>query len=383
VTDSIEPFRVAVPDEDLADLRRRLEATRFPDQIPGTGWELGTELAYAKELVAYWRDEFDWRAAEARLNAFEQFRTTIDGQRIHFIHARSPHPGAHPLLISHGWPGSVAEFLKVIGPLVDPESHGGSAADAFHVVVPSLPGFGFSDPTRERGWTSGRIADAFAVLMSRLGYTRYGAQGGDWGAVITTELAVRDAEHLSGIHLNMPLAMPPRGEDAVELSDAEKATLAEAAQWQKEETGYQKIQGTRPQTLGFGLNDSPAGLAAWLAEKFRAWMDCEGEIERVISKDELLCNIAIYWFTRTITSSTRIYYETFNGGDLPIRNQRIEVPTGCAIFPKEPIRFPRSWVECSYAVTHWSEMERGGHFAALEQPEMFVEDVRAFYRGLR
>jgi microsomal epoxide hydrolase len=381
MSEEILPFRVEVEEKVLEDLRQRLAATRFPDQIEGTAWELGTDLAYLKELVAWWRERFDWRAAEARLNAFPQFRTRIDEQWIHFQHVRSRHEGALPLLLLHGWPGSVVEFLDVIGPLTDPEGHGGSAADAFHVVCPSLPGYGFSEPTRSRQWDVQRMADAFAALMARLGYPRYGAQGGDWGSLITTQIGLRDAAHLAGIHVNMPLAVPQP--DQAELTPGEKADLAAMALFEAQETGYQRIQGTKPQSLGTALNDSPAGLASWIVEKFRTWSDCGGDVERSFTRDQLLANVTVYWVTQTITSSMRLYYETFQGGRFGFTTGRVGVPTGVARFPKEILRFPRRWVERHYHVTRWTEMPRGGHFAALEEPELFVDDVRAFFATVR
>jgi pimeloyl-ACP methyl ester carboxylesterase len=379
-TDALERFSIHVEDAVWDDLRRRLAATRWPDQVEGADWDYGAELAYVRELCAYWRDVYDWRAAERELNRYEHYRTSIDGQRIHFLHAPSRHKDALPLLISHGWPGSIAEFMDVIEPLRDPEAHGGRKEDAFHVVCPSLPGYGFSEPTRTRGWDPARIADAFAVLMQRIGYARYGAQGGDWGALVTSLIGLNDAAHVAGIHVNMPLAVPA---DTGELSDAEKADLATMAQWQDQEAGYQRIQGTKPQTLGFGLMDSPAGLAAWIIEKFRSWSDCGGHPENAITRDRLLTNIAIYWATGTITSSTRLYYETFRSQRMDFFTKKVTVPTGVARFPKEIMRFPRKWVEQRYNVTHWSEMPRGGHFAAMEQPALFVEDVRRFFRTVR
>jgi microsomal epoxide hydrolase len=375
----IEKYEIFVPDPVLEDLKRRLGAARLPDQIPGTGWEYGAESSYLRELIAYWRDEFDWRAQETALNRLSHFTTAIDDQRIHFVHARSPHENATPLLILHGWPGSVVEFTKVIGPLTDPAAHGGSAEDAFHVVCPSLPGYGFSEVTKSRGWDAYTMAEVFAELMARLGYPRYGAQGGDWGAIIATNLGVLDAQHLCGIHLNMPFALPPpEGQEG--LSEAEKADLADYAAFEQNETGYQRIQGTKPQTLGFALNDSPAGLCAWIVEKFHTWMDCQGDIESAITRDELLTNVTVYWVTQTITSSTRLYYEVFKRARIAILTDRVEVPTGVARFPKEIMRFPRKWVERHYNVTHWTEMPRGGHFAAMEQPALFVDDLRAFFR---
>ena len=380
---SIRPFRIDVPDTVLADLKARLKSPRIPEPLKGEGWDLGTDTAYLRDLVAYWRDRFDWRAAERRLNAMEQFTTTIDGLRIHFVHRKSKHPNAFPLLVTHGWPGSIAEFTKIIGPLTDPPAHGGQAADAFDVVMPSLPGFGFSDKPREPGWDPARIAALEAKLMERLGYTRYGAQGGDWGSIISTQVALADPAHVAGLHINMCLAGAPGGSDPnAGLTDAEIARLKVRQAFQAEETGYQQIQGTKPQTIGIALNDSPAGLAAWIVEKFRTWCDCGGNPESVLTRDELLTNITLYWVTQTAASSARIYYENRKSGNFAIGGH-VDVPTGAAIFPREIIRPPRNWVEYHYNLTHWSEMPRGGHFAAMEEPELFVDDVRAFFRTLR
>jgi len=380
----LERFRIDVAEEVLEDLRERLSRTRFPDQIEGAGWGYGTELSYLKELCEYWRDRFDWRAQEAALNRFDQFRTTIDGQTLHFIHARSPQPEALPVVITHGWPGSVFEFTKIIGPLTDPVAHGGDARDAFHVICPSMPGYGFSGPTQEPGWDAQRVAEAEIELMKRLDYERYGAQGGDWGAIVSTQIGRLDPDHCCGIHLNMPMALPPPGGDPGEgLTDREKANLDEQEFFQAEETGYQRIQGTKPQTLGYGLNDSPAGLAAWIVEKFRTWSDCDGDVEKLFTKDELLANITLYWVTETINSSVRLYYESMRSGRAGFTQGRVEVPTGCANFPKEIYRPPRSWVERHYNVTRWTEMRVGGHFAPLEQPALLVDDIRAFFRELR
>jgi len=382
MSDAIEPFEIHVSDEVLEDLRRRLGATRLPDQMEGVGWDYGVERSHLESLLDTWRNDFDWRAHEERLNAWPHFRTGIDGQSIHFLHARSPHEDAHPLLISHGWPGTIVEFLDILGPLTDPTAHGGDAADAFHVIAPSLPGYGFSEPTKTRGWDCFRIAEAWKVLMERLGYVHYGAQGGDWGAIITTALGHCDPEHLSGIHLNMPFAFPPpEGEEG--LSEAEKNDLAFHVHFDAEGAGYQKIQGTKPQTLAYGLNDSPAGLCAWIAEKFQAWTDCGGDPDRGVDRQDLLANITIYWATQTINSSTRLYYETFKSPKMAVLANKVDVPTGVARFPKEIMRFPRSWVENHYRLTHWSEFERGGHFAAMEQPEALVGDIRAFFRTVR
>jgi len=383
--DAIEPFRIEVPDELLADLRERLARTRFPDQLEGAGWTYGTELSYLRELVAYWRERYDWRRHERQLAALPHFSTSIDGHRVRFLHVRSPHRNAFPLVVTHGWPGSVFEFHKIVGPLADPTKHGGRAEDAFHVVCPSIPGYGFSDPPRTPGWDARRMAEVNAKLMARLGYRRYGAQGGDWGAIISTQNALVDREHCAGIHLNMVVAFPPAdGSDPMAgLDEAEKAALGDLAHFQKEETGYQQIQGTKPQTLGYGLNDSPAGLAAWIVEKFRTWSDCDGDVEKRFTKDELLTNVMIYWVTQSITSSTRLYYETMHSGRFGPAGERVETPTGCAIFPKELYRAPRRWAEAAYHVRHWTRMPRGGHFAALEEPELLVEDVRAFFRLVR
>ena len=381
MSEAIEPFRVHVEEAVLDDLRERLARTRFPDQISGAGWDYGTELGYLRELCAYWQEQFDWRGWEARLNAFEQFTTEVDGQRLHFIHARSEHPGAFPVVITHGWPGSVLEFLKIIPLLTDPVAHGGRAEDAFHVICPSIPGYGFSGPTHDRGWDPQRIAEAEVELMRRLGYERYGAQGGDWGSLITTQIGRLDAEHCAGIHINMPMALPVA--DDAQLTEAEKARLGEMAQFQANETGYQQIQGTKPQTLGYGLTDSPAGLAAWIVEKFRTWSDCGGDVERCFSKDELLANITLYWVTETINSSTRLYYEVRKTGRAGFTQGRVEVPVGVALFPVEIFKPPRRWVENHYHVTHWTEFETGGHFAAMEQPGALVGDMRAFFATVR
>jgi len=382
MSETIERFQIHVDDSVLEDLHRRLAWTRLPDQIEGTGWEYGISLDYLRELVEYWRDEYDWRAQEARLNELEHFRTRIDGQSIHFIHARSARADAFPLLIMHGWPGSIVEFLDVIPRLTDPEAHGGRAADAFHVIAPSLPGYGFSEPTRTRGWDVRRTARAFIELMRRLGYARYGAQGGDWGAQVTTRIGARDADHCAGIHLNMPIAGRPK--DPGPLTDEEKADLAAMAHFQREESGYALEQGTKPQTLGVALNDSPAGLLAWIVEKFRTWSDCSGHPEKTYARDQLITNVMLYWVTQTITSSARLYWETKHGGSWEEAPEFVGVPTGVARYPKEEVmRFPRHWVERHYNVTHWAVMPRGGHFPAMEQPALFVEDLQNFFRTVR
>jgi pimeloyl-ACP methyl ester carboxylesterase len=379
----MERFAIAVPDEVLTDLKRRLESTRWPDQLDRADWDYGTEITYLQELCAYWRDAFDWRAQEERLNAFDQFRTPLDGVKLHFIHQRSKEHGAMPLVITHGWPGSIAEFTKIIGPLTDPVSHGAQAEDAFHVVCPSIPGYGFSEAPRERGWDVRRVAGAVQTLMAELGYTRYGAQGGDWGSAVTAWLGAIDEDHVAGIHLNMVAVEPPPGTNNAMsgLSPDEARALLEREKFGRGEVGYRQIQSTKPQTLGYGLNDSPAGLAAWIVEKFRTWSDCGGDVESVYTKDELLTNIMIYWVTATITSSTRLYYET--RASKRFRPERVRVPTGCALFPKELYCPPRAWVERVYNVQRWAPQRRGGHFAAMEQPEALVTDIREFFRNVR
>jgi epoxide hydrolase len=377
MTEAIDNFDIRVDDSLLEDLRDRLARTRFTDQIEGSGWDYGMPVDYLRQLVAYWHDTYDWRAHEAALNRLPHFRTAIDGQSIHFIHTRSPQAGAFPLLLTHGWPGSIVEFLDVIPLLTEPERHGGQPADAFDLVVPSLPGYGFSEPPRTRGWDPGRIARAFTELMARLGYDRYGAQGGDWGAQVTTLIGSVDAEHCAAIHLNMPLGS--RADDS--LSPEEQADMAAFQQFQREETGYANEQGTKPQTVGAALNDSPAGLLAWIVEKFRAWSDCDGDPENCFTRDQLITNVMLYWVNQSSASSARLYWEARHGG--PHRPPPVTIPTGVARYPKEVLRWPRSWVEGQYNVTHWADMPRGGHFAAMEQPELFAADLREFFRTVR
>jgi microsomal epoxide hydrolase len=376
----IEPFTVTVPEAEITGLQTRLRGTRWPAEAPVADWRYGTDLTYLRELCAYWADGYDWRVHEARLNAFDQFTTEVDGQHLHFIHARSPEPEARPLIISHGWPGSVVEFLHVIDPLRDPVAHGGDPADAFHVVAPSLPGYGWSGPTGDVGWDPARIADCFAALMERLGYDRYVAQGGDWGSMITTQMGLRHADRLDGIHLNMIIAIPPEG--VTDFTESELAGLASAGEYLETGSGYAQIQGTRPQSIGYGLTDSPAGLAGWIIEKFRAWTDNDGTIESAIDRDDLLTNLSVYWFTRTAGSSARLYYEAMKSDQFGLQPGRVEVPTGGAIFPAEIVRPSRRFAEATFNIVHWSEFDRGGHFAALEEPDLLVGDIREFVRGL-
>jgi pimeloyl-ACP methyl ester carboxylesterase len=384
--EEVTPFRVEVPDADLRDLRERLRRTRWPEAETVADWSQGVPLAYLRELCAYWADAYDWRATEARLNRLPQFRTELDGLGIHFLHVRSPHPDALPLVLTHGWPGSVVEFLKVIGPLTDPTAHGGDAADAFHVVCPSLPGYGFSDKPARPGWGVERIAAAWARLMARLGYARYGAQGGDWGTSISTSLAQQDPDHVAGIHLTPPLA-PPDPATLDDLTEAERAALASlehAAEW---DSGYSKEHATRPQTVGYGLVDSPAALCAWIVEKFWAWTDCHGHPENALTRDELLDNLMLYWLPGTGASAARLYWESIRQVNQWISGtvtDTVTVPTGCSIFPRELQRPSRRWAARRFLdIRHWNELDRGGHFAAFEQPELFVEEVRAFFRLVR
>jgi epoxide hydrolase len=374
---AINPFRIAVPDEALDDLQRRLAHTRWPERECVDDWSQGIPLGYTRELAAYWADGYDWRAREAALNRFDQFTTDIDGLTIHFVHQRSRHEDAFPLIITHGWPGSIVEFHKVIEPLTDPTAHGGRPEDAFHVVCPSLPGYGFSGKPTSTGWGVEKVAEAWDTLMTRLGYDRYGAQGGDWGAAVTTMIG-RKVGHCAGIHVNMPLAFPPAGMD--NPTPEETAALESMKHYQDWDSGYSKQQSTRPQTLGYGLVDSPVGQLAWIVEKFWSWMDCDGHPENVLTKDELLDNVMMYWLTASGTSSARMYWESFKAfGDFT----RVELPTAIAAFPKEIFRGPREWCEPIYNIKRFTKMPRGGHFAAFEQPELFVDDVRAFFATLR
>lgn len=379
MSDGVERFRIAAPDAALDDLRRRLRSTRWPERETVDDGSQGIPLAYVREVCGYWADGYDWRSREAQLNRFDQFTTRIDGLGVHFLHVRSPNPDALPLLITHGWPGSIVEFQKVIAPLTDPAAHGAAARDAFHVVAPSLPGYGFSDKPDRPGWGVERIGAAWAQLMSRLGYSRYVAQGGDWGSMVTTAVGVADPKHCAAIHLNMPVAPPDPATLANPTAD-EQAALAALQRYQEWDSGYSKQQSTRPQTLGYGLTDSPAGQAAWILEKFWAWTDCGGHPENVLSRDELLDNVMLYWVPATAASSARLYWESFRTPPLG----EVSVPTACSIFPKEIIRCSRRWAQKRFTnLFYWNELDRGGHFAAFEQPDAFVAELRECFRGLR
>lgn len=381
-TEEITPFEIRVPQTALDDLKRRLEQTRWPEAETVQDWSQGVPLRKAQALVAYWRDQYDWRKFETRVNALPQFRTRLDGLGIHFIHVRSAHENALPLLLTHGWPGSFREFLDVIGPLVDPTSFGGSAEDAFHVVIPSLPGFGFSDKPTEQGWNTARIARAWANLMQRLGYRRWVAQGGDWGAGITRELAVARPEGLIAAHVNFPYFIF-RAEHPANPTPAEAKAYADAARFEQDGAGYFNLLATRPQTIGYALADSPVGQATWIYEKFQAWSDNQGNPEDALSVDAMLDNITLYWLTDTATSSGRLYWEGAREGKFN-STPRIELPMGASIFPHELYRPPRAWAEALWPnLIYWNEVAKGGHFAAFEQPALFAEEMRRAFRTQR
>lgn len=391
--DAIVPFKIRVPDRVLRDLKERLARTRFPDEIEGSGWDYGADLRYMKELVAYWRDKYDWRKQEAALNEFDQFMTNIDGLDVHFIHQRSPHPNALPLISLQGFPSSISEFVKIIGPLTDPTRHGGRAEDAFHFVTFSLPGIGFTEKPTTRG-ASPRDAAIAATLMTRLGYTRYAVQGGDAGAGIGRQVALDDAKHVVGLHLNYCASPPPPGDPKAGVSPEEWKRMEEReAYFNQHNNGWLAIQQRKPQTLGYAFADSPVGLAAWLVDKWRSLCDCDGNPEKAFTKDDLLTNVMIYWVSETSASSMRRYglgSRSWNAAaDLSRPRgsasgpRRVEVPTACAVFPEEATLSPRRWVEASFNITRWTEMPRGGHFAPLETPDLFVNDIRAFFRDLR
>ncbi|MDZ7781861.1 MAG: epoxide hydrolase [Halioglobus sp.] len=379
----IKPYKAAIPDAQLQDLGRRLEYTRWPEPETVEGWDQGMPLEYARELAAYWASDYDWRRFETRLNGWPQFTTRIDDIDIHFIHVRSPREDALPLIISHGWPGSIVEFHKVIDALTDPADHGGDAKDAFHVIAPCLPGYGFSGKPQQAGTSVQKIAGMWSELMARLGYERYVAQGGDWGSMITMNIGLADAEHCAGIHLNMPVVIPdPDTMD--DLTEREQAALADMGAYGDKGSGYSKQQSTYPQTLGYALADSPVGQMAWIVEKFYNWTDCERNgtrhPENVLSKDELLDNVMFYWLNNAGASSGRLYWESFDNPGM----EPIDVPTGCSIFPKEIFRCSERWAKQRFKnLVYWNELERGGHFAAFEQPDVFVEELRNCFRQLR
>lgn len=380
----VQPFTIQVPDAVLDDLQRRLAATRWSGEIPSSGWDYGTNLAYLQELVAYWRTSFNWRAQEQMLNTFHHYKASVDGLGIHFIHEKGQGPRPMPLVITHGWPGTFFEMHKIIPRLTDPARYGGDPADAFDVVVPSMPGYGFSDPPQQRGWHVLKTSDLWVKLMAGLGYQRFGAQGGDWGASVTNYLGFAYPQQLIGIHTtSLTRPTPYLGPGSAPLTAAEQALVAQREAWTQAEGGYAHIQGTKPQTLSYGLNDSPTGLAGWIVEKYRTWSDCQGDVERRFTKDELLTTVSIYWVTQTINSSTRLYYETLRHPWNMQQGERVTVPTGVAVFPGEISRPPREWGERSFNIQRWTEMPSGGHFAALEEPERLAEEIRAFFRGLR
>lgn len=377
----MEPFKAAIAEASIKDLQQRLSLTRFADAQHNPDWRYGVDLDYLKEFCNYWQHNYDWRKTEAELNRFEQMTTIIDDLRIHFIHARSKHSNARPLIITHGWPGSVLEFMDVIEPLIDPLKHGGTEEDAFHVVCPSMPGYGFSQAPSKGGTTPKVIAAIHVELMSRLGYKDYIAQGGDWGSMVSTEMAKLDAKNCAGLHLNMLVAFPPADSknpnDA--LSPEEAYNVQNSEDFTKEGMGYYHLQSTKPQTVSYALTDSPVGQAAWILEKFRDWSDCGGDVESSYSKDALLGNISLYWFTATAGSSARLYYETVHGD---MNFDYVEVPTGAALFPKELVKAPKSWAEVSYNIVHWQSYDRGGHFAAMEVSDLWIKDVRLFNKAL-
>jgi epoxide hydrolase len=379
----IQPFRIEIPQAELDDLRDRLARTRWPKDLSGGGWSRGVPPSYLRELADHWQTSYEWRAHEARLNELPQFTTTIDGTDVHFLHVRSPEPEALPLILTHGWPGSIVEFLDIIEPLTNPAAFGGDPADAFHLVIPSIPGFGLSGPTSEPGWTQRRIARAFAELMRRLGYERYGAQGGDVGAQVSPDLARVDPDHVVGVHVNAATVgfMPfPPLEDAelAELNDSERARVERIAEYMDDGSGYASIQSTRPQTVAYGLTDSPVGQLAWIVERFQEWTHGSGVPDDAVDRDRMLTNVMLYWLTGTAGSSANLYYEVKHAGEWPAPSG---VPTGVAVFA-EDISI-RRYAEQSNNIVHWSEFDRGGHFAALEAPDLLVADVREFFRALR
>ena len=379
----IREFQINIPQHELDDLQRRIDQTRFPEAETPDDWSQGLPLEYAMQLCEYWRDTYDWRSRESYFNGFDQYLTEIDGLDIHFIHIKSTSSDARPLLVTHGWPGSVVEFHKVIEPLTDPQAHGGNAEDAFHVICPSLPGYGFSDKPTTAGWGVENIAKAWNTLMTRLGYDSYFAQGGDWGSAVTTVIGIQAAGNCVGLHVNMPIARATKA--AIKNPDeSDKRALAAAGYYQQWGAGYSKQQSTRPQTLGYALVDSPMGQAAWIIEKFFEWTDCDGHPENVLTRDELLDNVMFYWLTGSGASSARLYWESFNRTFGGADDNTVQLPAGCSIFPKEIVPTPRSWAEQRYKnMVYWNELDKGGHFAAFEQPELFVDELRDCFRLMR
>jgi pimeloyl-ACP methyl ester carboxylesterase len=377
--DEIRPFKIHVSEADLEDLKKRLRATRWPEPQTVPDWSQGVPLDYLQKICEYWARDYDWRKIEARLNSLPQFHTDLDGLGIYFLHIRSPHSDAAPLILTHGWPGSVIEFLKVIPALTDPSRHGGQSQDAFHVVCPALPGYGFSDKPKQNGWSVEKTARAWSELMLRLGYQRYFAQGGDWGAGVTSVVALQDTEHCHGVHLNMPIVRPDPA-TMNDLTDEEKDGLAGMQYFQDWDSGYAIEQSTRPQTIGYGLADSPAGQAAWILEKFWAWTDCHGNPENVLTRDEMLDDIMLYWLPNAAAASARLYWESFN----KFNYEPVRIPVGCSIFPKDVLRVSRRWAEKRYPnLVYWNRLDRGGHFAAFELPDLFVKELRACFGKMR
>ncbi len=377
----IKPFKIKISDEELEDLNKRLIATRWPEKETVKDWSQGVPLSYIKEICNYWINEYDWRSREEYYNTFTQFITDVDGIDIHFIHIKSPHKEAKPLIISHGWPGSIVEFHKIINPLIDPVSHGGKAEDAFHLVCPTLPGYGFSGKPSQPGTGVEKIAELWDLLMNKIGYNEYFAQGGDWGSAITIAIGKQNRGNCKGIHINMPFA-PPTKEAIENPNDRDKLAFEGLNYYQEWGSGYSKQQSTRPQTLGYGLVDSPIGQASWIIEKFYEWTDCEGHPENVLTKEELLDNVMFYWLTKSAISSARLYWESFGSfGGNP--EEKLILPTGCSIFPKEISRTPRSWAEQVYSnIVYWNELDKGGHFAAFEQPEVFINEIRNCFKAI-
>jgi pimeloyl-ACP methyl ester carboxylesterase len=370
---AIKPFKAHIPDSVLADLQRRLAATKWPDQLPGTTWEYGADIGKVRELANYWQNGFDWRAQEARINRFDQFTTEVDGQTIHFIHERSPRPDAIPLMLIHGWPGSVLEFLALIEPLTHPKA---SNTPAFDVIVPSLPGFGFSGPTTSRGWDPQRMAKAFIVLMDRLGYSRYGIQGGDWGSAIAEEMARQAPMRVIGLHLNL-ISVPPPGPDAMKELTADEHRRY-TSWWNENRSTFFNLQSSEPQTVAYALTDSPVGWLAWLTEKFQDLTDNDGDFLHTVDCDTFLTDVTLFWFTGTVGSSMRIYREN-RLSDSDEAPPRLNTPVAYAVFPKEVVAAPERWIDQTYNVVQRTEMPKGGHFAALEQPDMLVQDIRLFF----